>query len=219
MKRLPRQILVLTSLVFLLASSTGYSQKNNDLQKQALTLLKERCFSCHGEEGTAEGGLNFILNPARLVAREIVVPGDGLNSKLYRKVKNGDMPIDDDPLTPQEIELLRKWIDSDGPGFKPLPLNRKFISSANIMELIQADLKEIDPNDQRFQRYFTITHLYNAGIPDSELETYRRALSKLVNSLSWRGTVVSPVAIDPARTVLRIDINDFLWTEETWDPF
>jgi hypothetical protein len=47
---------VLASLVFLLASSTGRSQDNNDLAKQALTLLEERCFSCHGEEVAASGG-------------------------------------------------------------------------------------------------------------------------------------------------------------------
>jgi DNA-binding beta-propeller fold protein YncE len=203
--------------VFLLASSTGRSQDNNGLAKRALALLEERCFSCHGQEGAAEGGLNFILNPPRLAARNIVVPGNALKSKLYRKVKSGDMPKDDDPLTPQEVELLRKWIDSDGSGFKPLPSKRQFISPANVMEFIQADLKKIDPDDQPYQRYFTITHLYNAGISDSELETYRRGLSKLINSLSWGKKIVRPAAIDPARTILRIDINDFLWTEETWD--
>jgi cytochrome c553 len=70
-KRLPRHILVLVTLVFLLATSTGRSQDNNDLAKQALTLLQERCFSCHGEEGAAEGGLNVILKPASMMAKEV----------------------------------------------------------------------------------------------------------------------------------------------------
>jgi hypothetical protein len=49
------------------------------------------------------------------------------------------------------------------------------------------------------------------------LQTYRVALSKLVNSLSWGPDIAVPKPIDPAKTILRIDINDYGWTEATWD--
>ena len=48
-------------------------------------------------------------------------------------------------------------------------------------------------------RYFTLTHLYNAGLSDDELQTYRHGLAKLVNSLSWGRRVVVPQPDRPAR--------------------
>ena len=39
--------------------------------------------------------------------------------------------------------------------------------------------------DRTFARYFTMTHLYNAGESVGILQEYRKALYKLVNSLSW----------------------------------
>ena len=47
-----------------------------------------------------------------------------------------------------------------------------------------------------------LAHLHNAGLSDEELQTYRNALTKLVNSLSWgpRSSIRSP--IDPPKTVL-----------------
>ena len=41
------------------------------------------------------------------------------------------------------------------------------------------------PFDRAFARYFTMTHLYNAGESGGILQEYRKALYKLVNSLSW----------------------------------
>ena len=193
------------------------TQAQAQLAKRAEAILRNHCYDCHGLDGTAEGGLNFILDARRMVKRRLVIPGDAVRSKLYRQVKSGSMPKDLDPLTSDDVDTLRKWIDAGAASFSPAARRREFISPFAVLGFIQADLKEIDPNDRPFQRYFTITHLHNAGIPDSELETYRRGLSKLINSLSWAAKIVRPIPIDPTRTVLRIDINDFLWTEETWE--
>src|SRR5262249_39694793 len=70
---------------------------------------------------------------------------------------------------------------------------------------------------RRFQRYFTLTHLYNAGLNDEELQTYRNALAKLVNSLSWNPRIIVPVAVDPHRTVLRVDLRWFMWDAAIWN--
>jgi hypothetical protein len=66
-------------------------------------------------------------------------------------------------------------------------------------------------------RYFTITHLYNAGLSDDELQTYRHGLSKLINSLSWGRQIVVPHPVDPTKTIFRIDFRDFKWSEKVWD--
>ena len=71
--------------------------------------------------------------------------------------------------------------------------------------------------ERRWQRYFTLTHLHNAGLSAEELQSYRHGVSKLLNSLSWEKDIVVPKSVDAARTILRIDVRDYQWTEKTWE--
>jgi formylglycine-generating enzyme required for sulfatase activity/mono/diheme cytochrome c family protein len=210
-----RLVMILVAVVVLAVVPTVKAQ--DALAIQARAILKEHCFVCHGEDGAAEGGLNFILDRQRLVGRKIILPKDPQKSKLFQQVKSGNMPKGDEPLSAANIETLRKWIEAGATDFNPPPAARQFITSAQILEFIQADLRKIDFEERSLQRYFTITHLYNAKIPESELQTYRHGLSKLLNSLSWEPKIVRPVPIDPARTVLRISLKDYQWTEKRWE--
>ena len=54
---------------------------------------------------------------------------------------------------------------------------------------MKADLEQLPARQRRFTRYFTLTHLFNAGLSEDELQSYRHGLAKLVNSLSWGGKV------------------------------
>src|SRR5262249_1189689 len=65
--------------------------------------------------------------------------------------------------------------------------------------------------------YFTLTHLYNAGRPDADLQACRHAVAKLINSLSWHARVARPQAVDPAATVLRIDLRHYKWSAKDWE--
>ena len=56
-----------------------------------------------------------------------------------------------------------------------------------------------------------LTHLYNAGESNEALRASQRALSKLVNSLSWGREVIRPKAIDPKQTIFTIDLRDYEW--------
>ena len=67
------------------------------------------------------------------------------------------------------------------------------------------------PFDRAFARYFTMTHLYNAGETAQVLEGYRNGLSKLVNSLSWGIEVINPQPIDPQQTIFYIDLRHYEW--------
>ena len=67
------------------------------------------------------------------------------------------------------------------------------------------------PFDRAFARYFTMTHLYNAGESVRILQEYRKALNKLVNSLSWGSTVTNPQPIDPQETIFYIDLRHYEW--------
>jgi Tfp pilus assembly protein PilF len=118
--------------------------------------------------------------------------------------------------TAEELTLLKKWIETGAPLADEV-VPRAFLSSADMLKALQADLEKAKPRDRPFLRYFTLTHLHNAGLSAEEMQSYRHGLSKLVNSLSWGKRIVTPQAIDLERTILRIDLRDYQWNEKIWE--
>jgi hypothetical protein len=49
------------------------------------------------------------------------------------------------------------------------------------------------------------------------METYRAAVTKLVNCLSTSAQITVPTAIDPARTLFRLDLRDYEMTPQIWE--
>ena len=80
-----------------------------------------------------------------------------------------------------------------------------------MLTAIENHLSTLDTFNRPFARYFTMTHLYNAGERPETLRAYRVALSKLVNSLSWGYEVINPKPIDAQATIFYIDLRDYEW--------
>jgi WD40 repeat protein len=190
-----------------------------DLAKKAHAILKANCYRCHGQEGAVEGGMNFILDFDKLVQRKKVVPGKADQSPLYKKVLNNLMPPSDEQPRPSDADktVLKQWIDAGAPKPPAASAARKPVSESEVLTYMLADLEGIDKRSRRFVRYFSLAHLYNAGLGEDELQTYRNALAKLVNSLSWHPRITRPAPIDPARVVLRIDLRHFMWDANLWN--
>ncbi|QEG28663.1 WD domain, G-beta repeat [Gemmata obscuriglobus] len=205
-------------LVLLGSAAAGTAEEAKQLAQQATTVLKTHCYRCHGQDGSVEGAVNFVTDLPKLVARKKVVPNDPKGSRLFRRMEDGTMPPPDEQPRPSaaEIAALKRWIEAGAPtGESVLP--RAAITQGNMYATVLADLETLDRRARRFQRYFTLTHLHNAGLSDEELQTYRNALSKLVNSLSWGSKIVNPVAVDANRTVLRIDLRWYVWDATIWN--
>ena len=168
----------------------------------------------------------FVLNYRKLVDTKKVVPNNPKGSRIYKRLAlDADMPpetTDDGKPIPRpsqdDIAAVKAWIEAGAPDFtEAAPPKRAFVSDLDILKAILADLIKAGERDRRFLRYFTITHLYNAGLSNDELVSYRAGLSKLVNSLSWGREIHVPEAIDAAKTVFRIDLRDLEWDERVWD--
>jgi WD40 repeat protein/mono/diheme cytochrome c family protein len=200
-----------------LAAPARAADDPKQLAQQARAVLKAHCYRCHGQDGSVEGAMNYVTDLAKLVARKKVVPNDLKGSRLYRRVDEGTMPPPDEQPRPSaaEIAVLKKWIEAGAPAGEVT--TRTPISQADVYAAILADLETMDRRARRFQRYFTLTHLHNAGLADEELQTYRNALAKLVNSLSWGSKIVNPVPVDANRTVLRIDLRWYVWDATIWN--
>lgn len=208
----------LAAVFALLASPAVAADDPKQLAAQAHAVLKTHCYRCHGQDGAIEGGLNYVADLNKLVARKKVVPGDAAKSRLFKRMDDGTMPPPEEKPRPTaaEIEVVKKWIAAGAPPGTPTEA-RAAITTSDVYNFILSDLEPMDRRARRFQRYFTLAHLHNAGLSDEELQTYRNALNKLVNSLSWGSKVVNPVPVDPLKTVFRIDLRWYVWDATIWN--
>ena len=210
-------ILVLSACSLTVFAGCGFGSKADKLplEKMVRVIFTENCHRCHGEGGSPDADF-YVLDHESLLTSSIV-PGKPEESRLFRKVKGGEMPLNGEPLSSGEQDTLRQWIAAGAPDFNIPTPKRSFIAPQQIIELLQEDLKQLSAADRPFVRYFSIAHLYNAELNEDRLETYRGALSRLVNSLSWQPKIVPPRPVDPSRTLLRIDLRNYRWNAGIWE--
>jgi tetratricopeptide (TPR) repeat protein len=210
---------ILSTLAFFTIGSAIHGA-DTDVAHKAEEILRTNCYRCHGQNGTIEGGMNYVIDLKTLVARKKIVPGNPAKSRLIKRVRDADnpMPPSEEKVRPSnaDLEILEAWVRAGAPDLAPASTARTFITDAEILRSIDADVQKLDERRGPFARYFTITHLHNLGLSDDELETYRQGLSKLVNSLSWEPDIAVPQAIDAAKTILRIDLRNYRWSAEVW---
>ncbi len=175
----------------LLCTSSAALAGDGDLAGKARAVLQNHCAGCHGSDGKAKGGFDYVLDRERLVNRNKVVPGKAAQSQLFVRVRDGEMPpVGRKAPTDEEIALLKGWIDAGAPGEKAAPTT--LVTYDALQRYLLADLQSVEPRERRFMRYLTLNHLPQAGVSQDELEQDRQALAKLVNSLSWHSRRWTP---------------------------
>lgn len=94
-------------------------------EQQVRPLLKTYCFSCHGEGDELSGGLDLRLRRLIVAGGEsgpAVKPGERDKSLLYQRIAKGKMPPGERKrLTPQEVELIGRWIATGAKASDPEP--------------------------------------------------------------------------------------------------
>lgn len=91
------------------------------------------------------------------------------------------------------------------------------INMDSKLQMMDDDLRAIQNPAERLRvRYLDLTHLNNAMYSAEQLTVYRQALSHMMNSMSRGLRVAVPDALDGTKTMLRIKLDDFGWTTETW---
>ncbi len=222
MRRFTLIVLINLSLLFpALALSWSMKPQASALAKSASRVFMERCFRCHGANGQTLADGVFVNSRTLLVKSRKLIPGD-VNSAILKAVESGAMPPPQKPgdrLPAGELTTLREWVAKGAPDWQEkesAPLKRKFLAESDLVTAIAQDLESAPERDRKYLRYYSIAHLYNADIPEEELQGYRVGLSKLLNSLSWARKIHVPVAIDSAKVLLRIDLRDYDWSAEVW---
>src|SRR5713101_7312007 len=87
-----------------------------DFEKDVQPILSQKCHSCHGED-VQQSGLRLDKRQNALRGGDygpVIIPGNSAESKLIRRLVNGDgglqMPPTG-PLSDEVIGILRAWID------------------------------------------------------------------------------------------------------------
>lgn len=120
---------VLAALAALVAAAPAAPQAPEerpagiDFARDIRPILSRRCVRCHGER-KQKAGLRLDSKAAAMAGsffgtEPVIVPGDSAGSALLQRVSSTDederMPPKGKPLDPEQIELLRRWIDAGAP--------------------------------------------------------------------------------------------------------
>lgn len=115
-----------TAAVICVPAPAAHADAGVDFAHEIVPLLRENCGKCHLEDAR-KGGFSMNTRELLLEGSEngpVVEPGQPDSSKLLEVIASDDpdvrMPPKGDPLPPEKIHLVRKWIASGlpwEPGF------------------------------------------------------------------------------------------------------
>ena len=206
-------LITLIGLLILIICSQNISAQQQ-IAQDAYAIFEQSCLICHGPDGAYKETL--LIEHNALIQNGTVVPGNPDASELYNRLVTTDaakrMPLQQPPLSAQSINTIRNWILAGAPDWAATSTNNgNFIAPDEILNTIETHLMSLPSFDRAFARYFTMTHFYNAGETSVILQEYRKALFKLVNSLSWGVEVINPKPIDPQGAIFYIDLRHYEW--------
>jgi len=240
-----RQPAIFCAALMMLFSVHAVAQPMGDrLDREVASAFRSKCAMCHDQRSSDPGGdVDFLMDFVALVDPEnyLFDPTEPSASRL-REILDGNDPempkrqmkdiAWNGPLTATEMNAVQRWVARGGPSDDYRASYRKtatrsIVTEGELTQAIALDLQSLEGSRYERARYLTLTNLHNnQSITADELELYRQAVVKLLNSLSGSSDILgldtsdAPRrlhAVDPARTIFRLDLRDIAWTSERWD--
>ncbi|MDA1038867.1 MAG: DUF1549 domain-containing protein, partial [Planctomycetota bacterium] len=215
-------------------------------------ILSENCYACHGP-GTQEAGLRFDLAEAAMAqldgGRRAIVAGDPKASELVSRIEATDPDVVMPPphtnkaLSPEQRELLRKWIAGGAPyerhwSFRPIvrpevPSGSDPAVTNPIDRFLEVRLKEVnlpvnpeaDPATLLRRLSFALTGLpptpaeVDAFTADASPDAYGKQVERLFASVH-HGEEMAQHWLDAARYAdthgLHLDNERQMWIYRDW---
>ena len=220
-----RLLLPLCALTLLPMGNNLPAQEGSGLATKVREIFEVKCIQCHSPAATKKSAVKKWADSKDLkkLVKDYVVPGNTKDSTLWQRLTDtGDdiMPPADSkagPLSKEQLAIVEQWIKSGAPASVEAEAPRPHISEEAALKSILEDLLKVNPQRAKTMRYFTLTHYHNnPRIPSKEIDVYREALFKMVNSLSWNRDIVKPAPVDEQKTIYRVHIADLSWTDDYW---
>jgi len=176
-----------------------------DFNTQVKPILNKKCIACHGGV-KREADFSLLFRQEALAKAEsgktVIVPGDPDHSEFVQRITSTDpevrMPYKKDPLTTDEIEILKRWIREGAPWgdhWAYLKVEEQEISATDRNDIdyfIDEKLKENDLNRSQPASKATLLRRVSldiTGLPPSPsirswfLNSEKATYEKLVDTL------------------------------------
>ena len=215
----------------LVAQKKAHTEEDKKvLAEKAQNILGTHCGKCHGRGGSYSDEMS--VDRDSLLRKGFIDLGSPGNSELYTIIQTGDMPpkaerkkLPGERFPETELQTIKEWIEAGAPdwGCSHDPEKPPKITHQQMLKWMRDDLMNVDevaPEDRSLTRYFTLSNLFNNEcVTDDDLQNYRTAFSKLINSLSWGSEIVEPTPVkgDKDKTIFRINLEHFQWDEDIWE--
>ena len=188
--------------IYAVANDAKQSQQSAvDYFKDIRPLLEKRCYDCH-QGGKAQG--NLRLNDHASVLRggdsdgPAIVPGKANASALLDRITSKDenivMPPKGDPLSEEEIALLKRWINDgavwpqfDVKDFEPAPLADDLV----FLRRVTLDTVGVPPTEAEISTFF------NDGPKTRHVNAIDRLLADERWADHWMGYWLDVLAENP----------------------
>lgn len=125
MTRLRALLVACSCLGMVTGISGGAEPRQVTFEADIRPILKTHCFLCHGEGDHREGGLDLRLRHLAASGGDsgpAILPGTPLTSRLFQRIRNGEMPPGEDKLlTDQDVRLIGEWIAGGAPTARAEP--------------------------------------------------------------------------------------------------
>jgi hypothetical protein len=111
--RIPALILVAATIIPAISTSAAHYwlQQKVDFIRDIQPIFQASCYQCHGT-GRVQSQLRLVNKG---LAMRVIVPGNSRESRLMHRILGlggeAPMPMGAEPLKPEQIDLIRRWID------------------------------------------------------------------------------------------------------------
>ncbi len=172
-----RFVCVVASLALVDTPALG----DDAFQDRVAPILERRCITCHNDAQLA--GDVSLQSAAVAMASGSIEPGDADGSHLIDLITAKDgkagMPKDAEPLSPEEVDLIRSWIEAGAKWPEDLRLETPHLSNFDWWSFQSLEKPEIPQTNDPWVRTpidaFVLQQLEQQGLKHSE-EADRRTL-------------------------------------------
>jgi len=130
----------------------GRAEDKVDFAKSIQGVLEARCIDCHGPK---KQKADLRLDKREEALAEVIQPGKSGESELYKHISlpadhEDIMPPKGDPLTKEQIEAIKKWIDEGAnwpDGLVLVSAKDRAEAKASAARLPEPEIKEVPVSD------------------------------------------------------------------------
>ena len=136
------------------------------LTAEVRAIFETKCLDCHGADmRRPKGKFGYVMDLKRVAANpKFIVPGDPAGSELYGLILHDEMPGEDadvPPLTPEEKEKVRRWIEAGAPSELPVAVEQ----SAPVIPVAEHAKRAADPFWKHALRWIGKFHPLSTHFP------------------------------------------------------